>query len=252
MRQTYGLIPFDPFGEVTPATTVGLEWHAADTLEVAIANLYDVGSPAIGLTRVGMDLAAGTLALEQDGVYRGVVTLTSLSTTRLPGKTCVPGAIAGQFAEVVATPITENETPGQTSGAFYSSGHPRSGYTWVLGQPSKYLRLEFFPATDPRYSTEDPCQDEIPGPQSRSTPNFIPLNDAQWTIEGLGNAGGREVENRAGISIAVPQAGTQPAVLSYTEQYTPGNRQLLSAAGLGGLVKADSSWYVTVTHTKVN
>jgi hypothetical protein len=86
-------------------------------------------------------------------------------------------------------------------------------------------------------ATTDPCQPEIP---SLSGPNFVPVNDAQWTIVGFGSADGRQTANRAGYAIAVPDEG----LLRY-EDRTSEN------AGLPGLIKARSIWYVSVTRTTV-
>jgi hypothetical protein len=89
------------------------------------------------------------------------------------------------------------------------------------------------------------CQDEIP---HRGSPNFVPLNDAQWTITGFGNA---QTANRAGYAIGVPDEG----LLRY-EDRTSENASLVTSkqfgsVNLGGLLKARSIWYVTVTRIKV-
>jgi hypothetical protein len=219
-----------------------IEWHAVDTLDIFISNIFHVGSTvgAFGLARAGMDVSFGTLALGDDGIYRGVVWLAAKSSIALPGKACAPFGESAQRALVIGTPITETDSPGQRMGAFYNEVHRKGDYRWRVGQPNAYLRLEFFPTTAPVTLTPDPCQDEIGGPQSpppaaavpavpfQRTSNFIPLNDAQWTVE------------HTGYGIALPTAG----VLRY-EDHTSDNPQTT-------LGFAESVWYVSVTRRKSN
>lgn len=257
----YGLFATD--FEANPTldlqTPVKMQWHGAE-IEFTISNGYDVGG--LGLTRTGLDMALGTLARGDDGNYHGFADLVAASTMRLPGKDCAPYGFGWQSAAVVGVPIRETVTsPNQRAGAFFNGIRSQAGYTLNIlqGRPALYLRLEFYPTTPPVYDPWDDCQEEIPGPQSRSTPNFVPLNDAQWTIEGgygYGGAdtgGGTNQANRAGYAIAVALAtGPQPVTMVYEERRSPENRRTLQDGGLDRFVKADSTWYVTVTHTKPN
>jgi hypothetical protein len=281
-------------GEITVNTTVVMEWHAADTLDILIDNVYNVGARIMGLTRTGTDAAWGVLALEPDGTYRGVAILSMESIMTLPGKTCSPHLYAWQYADVVAVPIAETAQslpatppgPGQgapppgtqlpagarTSVGFYTAVHTRQGYNFKRGTPARYFRLEFTPTTNPVYMAEGPmqsalvpaanddCHEEIPSDPTVNqqagvvpgTPNFIPLNDAQWTIRGYGSVGGADTVNVAGYAIAAPLAARsdQPAMLDYVETRTPENVDALSRIGLGNFVNSESTWDVTVTHTK--
>jgi hypothetical protein len=279
VNRTYGLtglsFPLTDLGRTTVQTVLNMEWHVADTLDVDITNEYDVGASIAGLTRNGVDSAIGTLALEPDGSYRGVVRLSMSSKITLPGKACSPtDVLAAQYAEVVAEPIAETasapNTPGQTEAAFYTSVRTRQGYRFNRGTPTRYYRLEFTPVSPPQYFKlvqadpaspltaqevpKDECMDEIPACESRycSAPNFIPLNDAQWTIKGYGSLGSAATVNVAGYPIAAPEAKTpgQSERLDYVEARSPENQSALKAIGLGSLLKADSKWTVTVIHRK--
>jgi hypothetical protein len=131
---------------------------------------------------------------------------------------------------------------------FYNAVHRPTDYTWIRGTPTTYLRLEFYPRTAPQYRPKDDCQEEIPGPRSRSTPNFVPLNDAQWTIEGYGSTQQGDTVNRTGYAIAVPDSGE----MAY-EDHTSANQSIPVGSkpgfDLSKLVRAESRWYVTVTRT---
>jgi hypothetical protein len=269
--KVYG-VPIESWDEskaesVAVATGVAMDWHVAggeqstrsgqaarsDSLEFTVTNVYDVGSAvgAFALTRQGVDTASGTLTLDEDGIYRGTANLAVLSRIRLPGKTCAPYGFGWQRADVVAVPLARNQVPGQQTAAFYTAVHRPGDYSWLRGRESIYLRLEFIPKTAPAYDPRDGCQDEIPGPRSAATPNFIPLNDAQWTIEGFGSVGGQDTVNRAGYAIAAPEAG----LLRY-EDHTSDNSANSSlnvgSIDLGRLLKANSTWYVSVSRTKSN
>jgi hypothetical protein len=64
--------------------------------------------------------------------------------------------------------------------------------------------------------------------------------------------GGADTVNVAGYAIAAPLAtrSDQPAMLDYVETRTPENVDALSRIGLGNFVNSESTWDVTVTHTK--
>lgn len=189
------------------------------------------------------------------------------TATSLPVST----PVAGPGSQGPPSQPTQPITGAQTSGAFYTSVRTRQGYTFTRGTPTRYFRLEFTPASSPQYvrlvpdpdpakpptavdAAKDPCMDEIPACPAGNcgVPDFIPLNDAQWTIRGYGSVGGADTVNVAGYPIAAPEAKTadEPARLDYVEARTPENRDALSAIRLGGIVKADSKWSVTVIHTK--
>lgn len=274
------LYPSSPSGtglcEVTQGRKVSsqgvatLEWHDDDVIDVTITNTYDVGSRLAGLTRNGEDFATIKLAREEDGTYHGGGILMVFSRTRMPGESCGI-SLSWQAATVVGVPIAKDVASarsGQVSGvppkgggpatlalsmgaAFYTPVHLPTHYTLKqagqadaqLPDQPLYLRLEFFPVTAPAYARQDGCHDEIPGPTSRATPNFIPLNDAQWTIEGFHGSGGDP--NRAGYSIAVPAEGT----LRY-EDLTSNSPTTVGSFNFGNLLEAQSIWYITIERRK--
>lgn len=184
----------------------------------------------------------------------------------------VPPPVAGPGQQGGAPPTAVPMTAAQTSAAFYTSVRTRQGYDFRIGTPARYYRLEFTPASSPQYiklepnpdpskpdiavpTAKDPCVDEIPACETSSfcgAPNFIPLNDAQWTIKGYGSVGSADTVNVAGYPIAAPEAKTPgtPERLHYIEARTPENRDALSAIGLGAILKAESKWTVEVIHTK--
>jgi hypothetical protein len=170
---------------------------------------------------------------------------------RVPLMTCAPYGIAWQEADIEAIPIAENAaTAGSGEATFYTDVHRVTDYRWLRGKPSAYFRLEFFPRTVPAYGPKDPCQEEIPPSRARpGTPNFIPLNDAQWTIEGYHGSGiGAGGTNRTGYSIAIPDSGT----LRY-EDHTSENSSIKPyGIELVPLVKARGIWYITVVRTRGN
>jgi hypothetical protein len=92
---------------------------------------------------------------------------------------------------VIGTPITgfgaahrlqdyHWTTPGGSTGPTLAAEPPDGGY----------LSLEFFPATEPAMTEEDPdCQPLLPAsPEQRGhgATYFLPFNDAQWTIPHAG------------------------------------------------------------------
>jgi hypothetical protein len=230
---------------------VELEWHALEGIEFRISNNYDVGT--FGLTRAGWDYAIGSMQPDEQGVYRGQARLISRTDRMtMPGRSCAGQVTARQWASVVGIPIERNVPIGSALASFYTAVHRPGDYRWHRGQAATYLRMEFTPTSRPYYVTSGSgviCQDEIP---HRGSPNFVPLNDAQWTITGYGSVGGVETANRAGYAIAVPDEG----VLRY-EDRTSENASLVTSkqfgsVNLGGLLKARSIWYVTVTRTTTN
>jgi len=231
-------------------TDVQLEWHSPEGIEFRISNNYDVGT--FGLTRAGWDYGIGSMQPDEEGVYRGQARLVSRTDRMtMPGRSCVGQVTVRQWADVVGIPIERNVPIGSELATFYTAVHRPGDYRWQRGQAATYLRLEFTPTSSPSYVTSGSgviCQDEIP---HRGSPNFVPLNDAQWTITGFGDVRGVETANRAGYAIAVPDEG----LLRY-EDHTSENASLVTSkqfgsVNLGGLLKARSIWYVTVTRIKV-
>ena len=267
-------VPQLPPEEAGSAGSVAaIEGGSSDTIEFMITTTYDVGSAlgAFGLTRKGVDASHGTLARGEDGIYRGSASLVASGEMKLPGQGCAAYGFGWQYADVIAVPIPESSTsrPPQTTGVvgpgggqtafsvpapgpnqitpFYNAVHRRGDYTWISGGPARvYFRLEFYPRTAPRYDPKDDCQEEIPGPRSRPTFNFVPLNDAQWTIEGMYEGSrGSEQANRTGYAIAAPESGD----MVYEDRTSENQSMKVGAVDLAGLVKATSIWYVTIKRT---
>ena len=232
-------------------TELTVEWHATELLNVAMLNEYRVRILG-ALQRDGVDFIRGRLELAEDGTYHGEVTMFAVPTrTVLPGKDCRHGEFfAMQRADVVGTPITEQDSPGQREGAFYNAvrSSPKF-FEWDLGTPTNYLRLEFYPKEAPGYWREvkdrivrrgrPACYDEIGGiidPSSGSmTPKFIPLNAAQLTIE------------HAGYAIAIPARGE---TLSYSD-LTGAGKFFQSNKTIAGAIQqlaagTDAKWSISI------
>ncbi len=205
--------------------------NANDRIEIAIANTYnvklDMGFLGGG-TRHGYDTVEGTLTLQQDGSYRGIVRGFASGTQQLQGlgQSCpLAESVGWQDLEVVGTPIGGfGPTHQAPTGA--AATHPLTrrlsalpSYNWISGQPDGgYLSLEFFPTTAGVYSKTDRCQTEIQQSEDPNKPYFLPFNDAQWTIA------------HAGYGIALPASGT----LQYFD-----NTSVSTIVGT-------STWYVIV------
>ncbi len=225
-------------GDVTARGEIEIGWHDAvsslvptDRIDIHIANSYNVKLD-MGLlgggTRSGRDAVEGTLTLQPDGRYRGIVRGFASGTQELHGlgQSCALAESEGwQELEVVGTPIggfgLVHLAPNSAAAA-----HPLTrrlsampSYNWVSGQPgSDFLSLEFFPTTSGRYSKRDPCQTEMQQVDDPGKPWFLPYNDAQWTIQ------------HAGYGIALPDSGT----LKYYDN--------TSATTIVGT----STWYIVV------
>jgi hypothetical protein len=203
-------------GDVTTRGEIDVGWHEAassaasanDRIDISIANRYsvklDMGFLGGG-TRSGHDAVEGTLTLQPDGRYRGIVRGFASGTQELQGlgQSCARAESEGwQELDVIGTPIggfgPTHQTP---TGA--AAAHPLTrrltalpSYNWISGQPNgDYLSLEFFPTTSGRYSKRDPCQTEMQQADDPRKPWFLPFNDAQWTIQ------------HAGYGIALPDSG---------------------------------------------
>lgn len=229
------------WGSLVQTTDVPVQWHGG-AIEVSLTNVYDVGTvAAFGLTRMGVDVAKGTLEMEEDETtFRGEVRLVAFGRANVPGMACRLYGLAEQYAEGVGTIIDRNAS--RNVAGFYNEVHKAAGYRWLRGQPDTYMRLEFFPKSSGAYQPKDPCQEPIQrtGSTQASRPfKFIPLNDAQWTVP------------HTGYPIAVPAVGE---TLRY-EDRTSENANLTTSPRFGGrdlsgLIKAKSIWYVTVTRLK--
>jgi len=202
-------------GDVTTCGAIKISWHAGasqagmpagtpagtpptrtppaeESFNIRITNHYDIVldmGPLGGGTHKGEDGVEGTLELQGDGTYRGVVTGHASGTQELHGlgQAACPTAKSDGSQEllVIGTPV-----------ASFGPFHQASDYVWVSGQPDGgWLSLEFFPTTRARYTQRDPCQTEIQQADDPNTPWFLPFNDAQWTIR------------HAGYGIALPKSG---------------------------------------------
>ncbi len=182
---------------------------AIERIDISIANTYnvtlDMGFLGGG-TRSGYDMVEGTLTLQPDGRYRGIVSGYASGTQELSGlgQSCALAESEGwQELEVIGTPIGGfGPTHQAPTGA--AAAHPLTrrlsalpSYNWISGQPNGgFLSLEFFPTTSGRYSKRDPCQTEMQQVDDPGKPWFLPYNDSQWTIQ------------HAGYGIALPDSGT--------------------------------------------
>jgi hypothetical protein len=240
---------FTDGGRVARTTNFRFEWHELGTIDVYIQNEFDVRLPLPdGLTarRRGRDTVFGTLSLQPDGTWYGLLTgqvIGLLTDVKGLDKRCPRGRIvAHQDLHVTGTVI-----PG------FGPTHPDSAYDFPPAWPGapartpddfpEKLSLELVPASEPFYLLgPNRCWPDLPSPYS--TDKFLPFNDAQWTLD------------HAGYGIAVPPEGEKVA---YTEKggaaaggsgpQGPGNpagpalRQLLRKFGT-------STWYVKVDHKK--
>jgi hypothetical protein len=205
-------------GDVTVRGEIEIGWHeagsagppvAADRIEISIANMYDVKLDMGilgGGTRKGRDGVEGTLTLQPDGRYRGIVSGYASGTQEMKGlgQSCARAESEGwQQLEVVGTPIG-GFGPAHQAPTGAAAAHPLTrrltslpSYNLISGQMNGgFLSLEFFPTSAAVYLKRDPCQTEIQQADDPGKPWFLPFNDAQWTIA------------HAGYGIALPESGT--------------------------------------------
>lgn len=193
-------------GDLTTCGALEISWHIGDSqaggsragtsqpfesFNIKITNHYDVVldmGPLGGGARKGEDGVEGTLELQADGTYRGIVKGYASGTQEVHGlgRSCPGGKSEGtQELLVVGTPV----------GGFGPT-HRASDYVWVGGRPDGgYLSLEFFPTTKATYTVTDSCQTEIQQADDPDAPWYLPFNDSQWTIR------------HAGYGIALPRSG---------------------------------------------
>ena len=183
-------------GDVTSCGDLEIGWHTgasqpggskagvpqgAAAFNIKIVNHYDVVlnmGPLGGGTRKGEDGVEGTIELQADGTYRGIVKGYAKGTQEVHGlgTSCGPARSEGtQDLLVIGTP-----TPS------FGPLHKASEYVWANGQPDGWLSLEFFPTTKAAYTQRDNCQTEIQQADDPNNPWFLPFNDAQWTIRHTG------------------------------------------------------------------
>ena len=225
-------------------TDLTIEWHALDTIRVQMLNEYR--ARILGaLQRDGADYAAGILELAEDGTYHGELKVMAVpARIVLPGADCRHGEVfVKQTAYAVGTPITDLYSAVRSSAQFFQ---------WDKGKPANYLRLEIYPKEPPRYLRTNPkdpegpliarskprCYDEIGGvldPSGARTPNYAPLNAAQWSVE------------HAGYAIAIPAKGEE---LLY-QDLTGAGKFFQSGKTIGGAIQqlakgTDSKWYIWI------
>ncbi len=151
-------------------------------IKIKITNHYDVVlnmGPLGGGTRKGEDGVEGTLTLQGDGTYRGIVKGYAKGTQELHG--------LGQSCPSATSDGTQELLVIGTSVASFGPFHQAPDYVWVSGQPDGgWLSLEFFPTTRASYTQRDDCQTEIQQTDDPNKPWFLPYNDAQWTIRHTG------------------------------------------------------------------
>ena len=173
-----------------PGGSQGGVSQGAAAFNIKIVNHYDVVlnmGPLGGGARKGKDRVEGTIELQADGTYRGIVKGYAKGTQAVQGlgTSCASAGSEGtQDLLVIATPIPS-----------FGPLHEASDYVWSSGQPDGWLSLEFFPTTRATYTQRDPCQTEIQQVEDPSLPWFLPFNDAQWTIR------------HAGYGLAYPRSG---------------------------------------------
>ena len=225
-------------------TDMTIEWHALDTIHVQMLNEYRVRILG-ALQRDGTDYASGILERAEDGTYHGELRVMAVPIrTVLPGADCRHGeVIVRQAAYAVGTPIPDLYSAVRSSAQFFE---------WDTGKPANYLRLEIYPKEPPRYLRHNPkdpegpliprlkprCYDEIGGvmdPSGSRTPNYAPLNAAQWTVE------------HAGYAIAIPAKGEE---LLYKD-LTGAGKFFQSNKTIAGAVQqlaagTDSKWYIWI------
>jgi len=193
-------------GDVTSCGAIEVSWHtgasqgggskgggtsAGGSLKIKITNHYDVVldlGPLGGGKRKGEDGVEGTLELQADGTFRGILKGYAKGTQELHGlgRSCATATSDGtQELLAIGTPVPS-----------FGPAHKASDYAWTSGRPDGgWLSLEFFPTTRARYAQRDPCQTEIQQTDDPNKPWFLPFNDAQWTIQ------------HAGYGLALPKSG---------------------------------------------
>lgn len=172
-----------PVGWWTPA------WVDLDITNVSDVTLDVRGSPIrTGAKREVNDWVHGTLALQPDGTFQGLVEAEAWGQQTMPAPRCTGMSVGSQQLYVIGTVVDG-----------FGPTHPAASYVWTNGAnvagasmasepPDGHLSLEFFPATEPTFSAlfgSDPCQSLIPADPSQlghGATQFLPFNDAQWTI----------------------------------------------------------------------
>ncbi|MGE0362518.1 MAG: hypothetical protein AB7H93_06275 [Vicinamibacterales bacterium] len=172
-------------------------WRAPETLAIRITS-YAIGVnfdiPGLGGgSRNATDKVEGWLAKRPDGTYRGRVQAETDAHVILRGTTRCRISFARGTQELYVI---------GRSVAGFGVAHRLQDYTWtkpgsstgptMAAEPPDggYLSLEFFPATEPVMTEDDPdCQPLLPAsPEQRGhgATYFLPFNDAQWTIPHAG------------------------------------------------------------------
>jgi hypothetical protein len=176
---------------------VPVGWRPPETLAIRISSFFigvNFDIPGLGGgTRTGLDKVEGWLAKRPDGTYHGRVKAeTDATLTLRGGQQCLISFARGtQELYVIGRSVPgfgpahrlqdyQWTTPGASTGPTMAAEPPDGGY----------LSLEFFPATEPVMTEDDPqCQPLLPAaPDQRGygASYFLPFNDAQWTIPHAG------------------------------------------------------------------
>jgi hypothetical protein len=158
----------------TPHPDFDIGWHEEDVLDITIENYYDykisiIPGEIYTITRKGKDVAKGTLALNKDGTYSGIMHATSSGTAS--------GSALLGLAGVVSCGNPDVSTADQD--------------LYVVGQKvgTVSMVLRFFPASTPA-GTFTICQAPIDYPGDdilgQAAGKYIPLNDNRWQNPDVG------------------------------------------------------------------
>lgn len=175
-------------GTRTVETPLRIEWHSRG-LNLLVRNNFNVELQFGPLGRGssdGIDQMAGSLELQPDGSYRGVVSARTHAWQFLTGlgESCPRKESDGrQQLLVTARPVSRLNENQNRSKFEIKSGLDDGGM----------FQLMFFPATQPSYTAKDRCQQEIWRDDTSYRIPFLPFNDTYWT--------------RLGYPILIPKEG---------------------------------------------
>jgi len=155
---------------------VVIEWHSHG-IHLDITNRHHVKlqlGPLGHGYNWGIDRIVGSLELQPDGSYRGIVRARANSTQYLTGlgEECEEAESDGEQSLMVIAEKVEKLQKSQHGGMFKINEGVADG---------GLLDLRFCPVGPAAYAMEDPCQKEIVVERMDCTTPFLPFNDTRWT-----------------------------------------------------------------------
>lgn len=155
---------------------VNLEWHSHG-IDLDIRNLFNVRlelGPLGNGDIFGIDRIVGSLELQSDGSYIGIVRARANGTQHLTGlgEECEQAESDGQQNLLVVA----EKAPG------LQRSQDKTKFVIQEGlDDGGLLELQFRPTSQPVYAMSDKCQKDIYVEKPGYTIPFLPFNDTRWT-----------------------------------------------------------------------